>query len=68
MTRGDDDLPPTGDEAQAQRQQTVAPLIWGGFGLAVALAFAALLFVTNEAGGPKSAIVAPSGPPPSSGT
>ena len=39
----DNDLPPTGDEAQAQRTQTVMPLIWAAIGLLVVLVFVAVL-------------------------
>ncbi len=34
-----DDLPPTGDEARAQSQETIMPLIWACLGLLVILGF-----------------------------
>ncbi len=41
MSRDEDDTPPTGDEARAQRRQTVMPLIWLALGIVAALAFVA---------------------------
>lgn len=34
-----DDLPPTGDEARAQSQETIMPLIWAGLGLLTIVGF-----------------------------
>ncbi len=36
-----DDLPPTGDEARAQRRETIMPLLWIGIG-----ALAIIIFLT----------------------
>ncbi|HEY5107672.1 MAG TPA: hypothetical protein VII73_13040 [Caulobacteraceae bacterium] len=41
--RPDDDLPPTGDEARAQRTATLMPLIWSALGLLVVIAFVMVL-------------------------
>jgi uncharacterized RDD family membrane protein YckC len=38
-----DDLPPTGEEARAQEQETVMPLIWAGLAILTALAFVAVV-------------------------
>ncbi|MBS0412565.1 MAG: hypothetical protein JSR86_21800 [Proteobacteria bacterium] len=35
-----DDLAPVGEEARAQRSETIMPLIWAGLGLIVVLVFA----------------------------
>ena len=34
-----DDLPPTGEEAKSQRQDTIMPLIWGLLGLILVVGF-----------------------------
>lgn len=34
-----DDLPPTGEEAKSQRQETIMPLIWGLLGLILVVGF-----------------------------
>lgn len=39
MNSREDDMPPTGDEACAQRQETIMPLIWAGLGLLVIVGF-----------------------------
>jgi len=49
-SRPDDDLPPTGDEAQAQRAQTAMPLVWAVLGLLVVLVF--VLVLASRRGGP----------------
>jgi hypothetical protein len=59
--RPDNDLPPTGDEAQAQRTQTVMPLIWAAIGLLVVLVFVAVLASRR---GPAPAADAASNPVP----
>jgi hypothetical protein len=42
VTKNDpDDTEPTGDEADAQRQATVMPWIWGAIGVVVIFAFVA---------------------------
>jgi hypothetical protein len=49
-TPSEDDLPPTGDEAQSERRQTVAPLIWLALGLvAIALFVVALVLLHGVA-------------------
>ena len=48
--RPDNDLPPTGDEARAQRSQTAMPLIWALLGLLVVLVF--VLVLASRRGGP----------------
>jgi len=35
-----DDVEPVGDEARAQRSETIMPLIWAGLGLIIVLVFA----------------------------
>jgi uncharacterized RDD family membrane protein YckC len=35
----DDDTPPSGEEAEAQRGETVMPLVWIGLGAAVVAVF-----------------------------
>ena len=39
-----DDLPPKGDEAEAQRMETIMPFVWGGIGIVAALGFTVWLF------------------------
>ena len=39
MTSRRDDLPPTGDEAKAQRIEPVMPLIWALLGFALIVAY-----------------------------
>jgi hypothetical protein len=36
-------MPPTGEEARAQRRATSMPIVWLGFGLMVVAAFTAVL-------------------------
>ena len=38
---------PTGDEAEAQREETVMPWIWGGIGILVIAAFSAWVILTR---------------------
>ena len=71
-----DDVPPTGEEARAQRRRPVMPLIWAVLGLLTILIFAVLLGLrfgygpspapANAPGGraPIGSQAAP-GPPPS---
>ncbi len=45
-TPSEDDLPPTGDEAQSERRRSVAPLIWLALGfMVIALFIATLVFL-----------------------
>lgn len=49
-TPSEDDLPPTGEEAQSVRRQTVAPLIWLALGfVAIALFIVALVILHGVA-------------------
>jgi hypothetical protein len=49
-TPSEDDLPPTGEEAQSERRQTVTPLIWLALGLvAIALFIVALVILHGVA-------------------
>ncbi len=62
-----DDLPPTGDEAEAEAEETVMPLIWIGLGALVIILFLTLSLVYHGPGD-KPARFAPSrsavpGPP-----
>jgi hypothetical protein len=50
--RPDNDLPPTGDEARAQRVQTAMPLVWAVLGLLVVLVF--VLVLAGRRGPPTS--------------
>ncbi len=46
-------------EAEAQKTETVMPLIWGGLGLAVVVGFLAVLVVGPKSAAPQHPIVAP---------
>jgi len=46
-TPSEDDLPPTGDEAQSERRQSVAPLIWLGLGFMVIALFIVTLVLLH---------------------
>ena len=43
-----DDLPPRGEEARAQRRETVMPLVWLGLGLLVVIVFVAVLAMRSD--------------------
>jgi len=51
--RPDNDLPPTGDEARAQRDETAMPLVWAVLGLLVVLVFV-LVLASRRGGSPTS--------------
>jgi hypothetical protein len=42
------EAPPSGEEAEAQREETITPLLWIGGGLLLILAFVALLFIAGH--------------------
>lgn len=49
-TPSEDDLPPTGEEAQSERRQSVTPLIWLAMGFVViALFIVAVVFLHGVA-------------------
>ena len=54
-----EDEEPTGEEAEAQREETVMPLVWGGLGLAVVLGFVAWLVLGHSPMKPISPVIAP---------
>ncbi|MBV9995237.1 MAG: hypothetical protein JO127_08485 [Caulobacteraceae bacterium] len=51
MTNGDpDDVGPGGEEAEAEREATVMPWIWGAIGMvAIAVFIACLIFIKPQA-------------------
>ncbi|MFI4973031.1 MAG: hypothetical protein ACHP84_00660 [Caulobacterales bacterium] len=53
------DEPPNGREAEAQRQETIMPWIWGGLGLLVVIGFVAWLATGNPPSKPAQPVVAP---------
>jgi hypothetical protein len=55
-----DDGEPDGKEAQAQRQETVMPLVWSVLGALLVIGFvAAFLISGNPSGGAAHSVVAP---------
>lgn len=50
-------------EADAQRTETVMPMVWGGLGLAVIVGFLAVLVVGPKSAKPQHPIVAPAEAP-----
>jgi hypothetical protein len=55
---GDDE--PTGEEAEAQREETVMPWLWLGLGLVLVAGFVVWMFIGEPSSKPQHAIVAPS--------
>jgi hypothetical protein len=57
---GGDDMPPSGEEARAQRKATSMPWVW----LILAIGLAALFAILLEARSPRQAPPMPGGIPP----
>jgi uncharacterized RDD family membrane protein YckC len=62
---GGDDVPPSGEEARAQRRATSLPAVWLVLGLLLAAAFAGLLTATSGSSGSFQAKAKPTGAPQS---
>jgi hypothetical protein len=54
-----DDLPPTGAEAEAEREATVMPWIWGGLAILLIAAFAAWAIFVKPVNPPPAAPLNP---------
>jgi hypothetical protein len=53
-----EDVPPTGEEARAQRRATSMPIVWLGLGLALMASFAIVLWMKfGIASAPHSSVV-----------
>jgi hypothetical protein len=66
---GGNDLPPSGEEARAQRMQTIMPLVWLALGIVVIAVFVLLLATRSPRqaylkGPSAEPVPAPAAPPP----
>lgn len=60
-----DDQEPTGEEAEAQREETAMPLVWGGLGVLLIVGFIAAVIIGGNPGKtPTHPVIAPAEAPP----
>jgi hypothetical protein len=63
FVNADDDMPPSGEEARAEREETLMPLIWIGLGAAAVAGFLVLAVVYSGVGrAPHATATLPSAP------